>query len=757
MSGKLNLILLSLLLIVTASVAQQSGTIMGLIRDASTKEPIPGVNVVVDAGTGTVTDGGGRYQFDLPAGDHNITFRFIGYTSQNKSITIAAGEARIINIDLSVSSTVLNTVVVSAGKFEQKLEEVTVSMEVIKPAFIENTNATAMDVAMEQVPGVTVIDGQANIRGGSGFSYGAGSRVLLLVDDLPMLAADAGDIKWSFLPVENIEQVEVIKGASSALFGSSAMNGVINVRTAYPKSKPQTTVNWFTGWYGDTKREQLQWWGNKMQQIQGLSFNHLEQIKQFDLGVSGNAFFDEGFKQGESEKRFRMNVNTRYRFKKTDGLSVGLNANITNTAGGLFLLWQNDSTGAYIPQGGIVDSTTTVSYYETTRTSIDPFLTYVGKKGSTHKIRSRYFKSANRNNTNQEAFAGLYYAEYQYQKKFGELLNITTGFNEIYSDIKSDLYADHSANNMAVFAQADARIGRLNVSVGGRYESNLVDGGDKESIPVFRSGLNFKLFEYTNLRASYGQGYRYPSIAEKFVSTQVGSIVIYPNDSIKSETGWTAEFGIKQGVKLGGWQGFFDVAVFWSEYQDMMEFTFGRYGTFADPLFGFGFKSVNIGNTKITGFDLELVGEGTIGTVPVTLMCGYTYIDPIQKDFDAAVDTLKNSANYNILKYRYRHLFKGDIEFNPGKFMIGWSTRFNSFMENIDAVFESDATIPGVKDYREQHDYGDWVFDTRLGYRVTKNFSTSLIVRNVFNHEYMGRPADMQPPRNYALQFSMKF
>ena len=189
----------------------------------------------------------------------------------------------------------------------------------------------------------------------------------------------------------------------------------------------------------------------------------------------------------------------------------------------------------------------------------------------------------------------------------------------------------------------------------------------------------------------------------------------------------------------------------------MMEFTFGRYGTFADPLFGFGFKSVNIGNTKITGFDLELIGEGAIGTVPVTLMCGYTYIDPIQKDFDAAVDTLKNSANYNILKYRYRHLFKGDIEFNPGKFMIGWSTRFNSFMENIDAVFESDATIPGVKKYRERHDYGDWVFDARLGYRVTKSFSTSLIVRNVFNHEYMGRPADMQPPRNYALQFSMKF
>lgn len=89
------------------------------------------------------------------------------------------------------------------------------------------------------------------------------------------------------------------------------MNGVINIRTAYPKSKPSTSITWFTGWYGDTKRKELQWWGDKLQQTQGLSFNHMEQIKQFDLVVGGNAFNDEGFKQGETEKRYRMNINTR--------------------------------------------------------------------------------------------------------------------------------------------------------------------------------------------------------------------------------------------------------------------------------------------------------------------------------------------------------------------------------------------------------------------------------------------------------------
>jgi len=738
------------------ATAQQKAVIMGVVRDATTKEMLPGVNVVINKTSGTVTDLNGKYTVDVEPGDVQVEFRFVGYQTVSRSLKLAAAEAKILNIDLPSESTLLNTVVVSAGKFEQKLEEVTVSMEVIRPTFIENTNAPGMEAALEQVPGVTIIDGQANIRGGSGFSYGAGSRVLMLVDDLPLLAADANDVKWNFLPIENIEQVEVIKGASSALFGSSAMNGVINVRTGYATSKPETNINWFTGWYGDTKREELQWWGNKMQSTTGLNFNHRQKFGQTDVVLGGQVFNDEGYRQGESERRYRVNGGLRYRFKKLDGLSVGINGNVTFSKGGNFLLWANDSSGAYLPQGGLNDSTTTLSNYETTRTMIDPFLTYIGKKGSSHKLRARYFKSANRNDTQQEAFAANYYIEYQYQKRFGEWLTFTTGIVESYSDVKSDLYENHSSNNTAIFGQADIKWWRFNFSLGGRYETNRIDSEDAESIPVIRSGMNFKLFEHTHIRASYGEGYRYPSIAEKYVKTRVGDIVIYPNDSIQSETGWTAEIGIKQGFRISGWEGYLDVAYFWSEYKDMMEFTFGRYGEFTDPLFGFGFQSINIGNTQITGYDIGLAGSGNIGKVPVSLFAGYTYIDPIQLDFNAAEDTLKNSANYNILKYRYKHLFKGDLELNPGKWLIGFSARYNSFMENVDAVFESDATIPGVKDYREKHDYGDWVFDLRAGYRITEQFRFSVIVKNLFNHEYMGRPADMQPPRSYAFQFSIK-
>ena len=65
-----------------------------------------------------------------------------------------------------------------------------------------------------------MVDGEPQIRSGSGFSYGAGSRVMVMVDDLPVLSGDAGRPTASSF--ENLEQIEVIKGASSVLYGSAA-------------------------------------------------------------------------------------------------------------------------------------------------------------------------------------------------------------------------------------------------------------------------------------------------------------------------------------------------------------------------------------------------------------------------------------------------------------------------------------------------------------------------------------------------------
>src|ERR1051326_4416262 len=389
-----NISLLILFFIFCISLYADDGLLKGKVSDAKTKEALIGVSVVADAQGGTITDVNGNYELKLTAGEHKIVFSFISYSSQTITVNINAGETQVKDVALSGDVKELGTVVISAGKFEQKLEEVTVSMDVIKPTLIENKNTTNLQTILDQVPGVSMMDGQVQIRCGSGFSYGAGSRVMLLVDDPPMLTADAGDIKWDYLPVENIEQVEVIKGASSALFGSSALNGVINVRTAYPKDVPQTCINVSSGVYCDPARDLNRWWGKNNPTILNTSFFHSQQIKNFDLVVGGNVFSDDGYRMLETEQRYRFNFNTRYRFKKVKGLSVGVNGNHMVVDGGLFILWAS-ADSAYYPQGG------NVQIYTNTRTTIDPYVTYITPKGGKHTLRTRFFRSWNVNDKDQ--------------------------------------------------------------------------------------------------------------------------------------------------------------------------------------------------------------------------------------------------------------------------------------------------------------------------------------------------------------------
>jgi iron complex outermembrane receptor protein len=119
-----------------------------------------------------------------------------------------------------------------------------------------------------------------------------------------------------------------------------------------------------------------------------------------------------------------------------------------------------------------------------------------------------------------------------------------------------------------------------------------------------------------------------------------------------------------------------------------------------------------------------------------------------------------------MLKYRFKHLAKADIEANYKKWSIGASMRYNSFMKNIDRVFESDLDpsvnstvyiLPGLKEYRQKYNNGNLVFDARMAYQINENFRVSFIINNAFNAEYSSRPGDIQAPRNFITQLQMKF
>ena len=260
-------------------------------------------------------------------------------------------------------------------------------------------------------------------------------------------------------------------------------------------------------------------------------------------------------------------------------------------------------------------------------------------------------------------------------------------------------------------------------------------------------------------------------MAELFISANQAGIEIYPNASLKPETGWSAELAVKQGIKFGNWLGYLDVAAFLMRYDDMMEFSFGGWGNpITDPFFGLGFKSINVGKTQIYGTEITLNGQGKINKdITLNLLAGYTHMNPTSlepnkvyaNDIQGGDITYTNSSSDpSILKYRYSHIAKTDLEIVYKDFSFGGSFRYNDFMKNIDSIFVTnlvnDILIPGINEAREEHKNGDFIVDMRLGYQFNYMIKFGFVVNNLFNREYMTRPATMMPPRTFAFQCSLK-
>ena len=774
---------LSIVVLLISFSSALSQKISGIVIDENTREPLIGVNVILSNTNGTTTNIDGKFSLELKENERTITFKYIGYESIVKNID---GKSEF-NIKLKTAIQQIGTVVISAGKFEQKIEEITVSMEVISPSLIENKNTTDIQTAMEQVPGVNITDGQANIRGGSGWSYGAGSRVLVMVDDMPLISGDAGQVQWKLIATENINQVEVIKGASSALYGSSALNGVINIRTAFPKlseieKNPSVGYTKITTHFGVTdhaKRDVLNWWGDNRQQFYGTEFSHSRKIDNLDLTIGGNYFKDEGYREGEITDRLRWNLNSRYKSKQYTGLSYGVNANFLYQTTGSAIIW-NGLDQAYIPLNNEITNTNGDTY------NIDPFIQYV-TENNTHNLKTRYLKVINDNSTNgqddaQDNESETFYSDYQWQHNFKAInLRVTTGTTNEIVLARSDLFqGDNYRQNHSLYTQLDKKWNKVNLSLGTRYEyfkvrseqKYLIDGDSineyARAKPVFRAGLNYQIAEATYLRTSWGQGFRFPSMAEMFISTNYSGIEIFPNPELKPESGWSSEIAIKQGLKMGNWMGYFDAAAFIMEYDDMMEFSFGLW-EFNDGSYGVGFKSVNVGETRISGLELSLSGQGKLNEdLSINILGGYTYMNPIPLDTtEVYAEVLGNIVTYSnsssdpsILKYRYNHIAKLDMELIYKKLSLGSSFRYNDFMKNIDKIFASEffaeEIVGGIPEAREKFKNGDFIVDVRTSYQLNDVTKISLVINNLLNREYMSRPANMMPPRTIALQCNMK-
>lgn len=793
------------------SFSQQTGVLKGVVKDASNEELLPGATIQLydNLSKGTITDIDGRYYFEIDTGYHKIVYGYVGLGSDTVSVHIIPNAVTEKNVSLKPIAKMLETVVVSSGKFEQKIEDLTVSMEVIKPNLINNKNTTSIETALEQAPGLSVIDNDPQIRGGSGFTFGVGSRVAIVVDGIPLLSGDAGRPEWSYIPVENIEQVEIIKGASSVLYGSSALNGVINIRTAYPRSKPKTVINYSVGDYSMPKAPAQSWYNKSIPGFTNLNLMHSRIVKNnLDVVVAANFNADQGyigpppqgpyipsnikpalkitdtipvFSNNDMLKlRGRVNFNLRYRAKKISGLNFGVNGNAMLNKTNMVFAWLDDSLGLYRGYPGAV------FMQNQTLVNVDPFIKYYAKNGLSHSLVTRIFHSDNVISNNQSNRGTMYYGEYQVQRAFKNIdMNFTGGIVGNISQSHSKLYASSGTPNNKIvnasgYVQLDKKLWRvLNLCGGFRYEYFKMNNQQSVVAPIFRAGANLQITKGTFVRVSYGQGFRYPTITERYITTKAGMFGVFPNPDLKPETSRSFELGLKQGFKIGNFMGYLDVAGFYQRYKNTIEYLFGVW----DPDVALiGFKFLNTGESRVRGIDMSLAASTpeTNKRFGVTALIGYTYIEPIcltpdtvyahDKSLggvgqDLSYKTSSMDTTNNVMKYRFKHMIKADVEFKIFNFGLGFSYRYYSRMQNIDRAFYDVEVLTGDSPYFNKikainfwktHN-GFNIFDMRLSYKLNDKQKLSLVCNNLLNVAYSLRPMKIEAPRTTSIQYVYSF
>jgi outer membrane receptor protein involved in Fe transport len=327
---------------------------------------------------------------------------------------------------------------------------------------------------------------------------------------------------------------------------------------------------------------------------------------------------------------------------------------------------------------------------------------------------------------------------------------------------------EYTAENVAVYVQVEKKFfSRLSILLGGRWEYYKI-ADLNENRPIFRAGFNLEATKSTFVRLSVGQGYRAPSIGERYITTNSGGFGFYPNPELKSETCISYEIGAKQLYKIGKFLGMADISGFLENYDNYVEFNFGQWGG-GQLNKSLGFKFLNTGPARIYGIDMTIMGEGKIArNFEMSALIGYTWSVPMALDPDKiyysskgtnySYATTSSDTTGNILKYRMQKILKSDLQFTMKKrYSVGMTGRYYGFMKNIDIFLNTlDPTMhSGIVRYRQEHNKGNFIVDVRLSYSY-RDFKFSFLVNNCLNTEYSLRPITIEAPRTTSLQVLLK-
>ncbi len=716
--------------------AQGSGAVYGSVTDTAGK----GVNHAFVRAMGRsqgvrviavmYSDANGNYRFDsLPAGWLAFEAGRIGYRPVRDTVFLKAYDSIRMDFRLPPTPVVLTPMIVTAAKRSQLLDQAVTSVALVDQQQITQQAVNRIDEAVDRAPGVQFISGQVNIRGSSGFVLGLGSRVLLLVDGVPANQGDRGGINWDVIPVDRVERVEVVKGAGSALYGSSAFGGVVNLIT---RELPE-------GWHGRL-RATMGAFANPPHDIwrfrdftgiqDGLDVAGSYGRDAVRGGLSIGARHSDGYRQQDRADHWQ--VTGKGDWKPGPAMRVSLSGAWASDQYGVPQPWcvfgSCDDRGEGI-QPFQIDAANSGNRTRSDKGHLTAIVTRTPSQRLTWLARASWLRTRftdsypNRQTPADYSIANRHGVEGRIVSQPDSSRVVTAGVEGAVADVWSNIFSGdtaggtgrHTQGEYAAYAEAEQMLGPARATIGARSDFLVVDGGGFTAFVSPRVGAVWPTGT-GSWRASVGRAFRAASLAERFVTTIALSFHVIPNPALKPEEGWSTEFG-RSWTGLSWLRG--DAALFWTEARRLIEPVF-------TPRAEIQFQ--NIQRARLLGLDLSV--NATPVTSRLTTTLAYQYLH--------ARELKTNTSPQRPLLFRPRHLLTLSADYAIDRFSVGADFRYSNRYEREDPLFPGDERLSAR------------VLDLRASWTVG-SLDVRVKVANALNYIYNLAPRTLEPVRTVTL------
>jgi outer membrane receptor for ferrienterochelin and colicins len=650
--------LLVFIFIASSAIANNiKGGLKGLVVD-ETGKPLKGITIVLQPDyKKMVTDAQGKFSFadKLYAGTYTLSINAIGFEKYEQEVNIEDNKILTLNIQLQRGEKELNEV--SVNGFHRNPENfidmtrTAMPSKIISRQEIEMMGSRRLDEVLKEQTGLAIVN---DIGSGSravglqmqGFDSG---YTMIMIDGQPMVGRNNGNFDLSRITVSNIERIEIIKGASSCLFGSEALAGVVNIVTRKNINHPQG-----------------------MAALRYGSFNMLDATlegetpfagKKGSVYVSGNYYRTDGFNanpylnEGKTAPPFEsFAFQGRGRYLLSDKSTLSFNGRYVTRYSDNHISYgaqpskdvldEQDLNGSIALNNNFSNGFSLKSQYYLTRYKTAQDIT---------DLNSGFVIPGNR----FEQY--VHRAEVQAVKQMSDAVELTGGGGAAYESLDNTAYrGSKSMTNYFAYTQANWQLApQLSVVAGARYDYH-----DKYGSKVNPSlGLDYQLFDNFRLKAAVATGFKTPHFQQlyhAFTNLQTGYTVLGAEEfwseiKILQDAGQIqnvfpsaqniGELKPERSVSYSGGFNYsplkslkFDVNIFYNDMKDFINYEQVAVKTNGQLIYSYN----NIANAYTTGAE---IGLSWLASKSLSLSAGYQLLYAIDK---GVVDSIKNGTGlYN--------------------------------------------------------------------------------------------------------------